>query len=634
MFLYAAWIEKKKDNASVVWVITKLLTAVIFNQKNLPDRIEDLDETLTHHCTREKRLQWVKRINTVVKPRFVRRIIENRLNKDSPIHEKVILSFDEELSYSKTYEKDFPYRQQWSNWYGNHASEPLKIFVPGSGSHSKFEAISEQWGNYDYKGLEEVKEIISYAEAEGRKIRAIGSGHALTPIAQSEDFIVCTHNLNLTQRKAQQFIKPEFLDGFEVEVNFRNEKSKEKHFLFETSGGTKVHQLITALEKDGLALMNKGGSSIQSISGAIATSTHGSGIGLGPLPGMVKSMTLVGKGSKAYRVEPTNGITDRELFLSDPEVQKHDIQLIQDDDTFNAVMVGVGSMGLVFSLIVEVQESYNLYEERMIWEWETLKAKMLEGDLYTFINAHRNFEILINPYIDEKEENPSRKCLLTTRDYAESCEVPPIARRERNYLSSFVSGISISGRLSPWVFNRNSQNIPRMTNNSLARLEDHAKKGGGFEDVSYKVLDQGLGELKFYGYAIEFGFEIEKAFEAVDVITAVCEEAKAYGHYLAAPFSLRYVKHCPGYFSMMNKSDMCMIEIVSVKGVTGTISLMKRIEAELLKIGAVPHWGLSLLPWSKEMVEKAFPHYEDWKKHQAIFGGETFTNPFIKNILD
>jgi hypothetical protein len=160
------------------------------------------------------------------------------------------------------------------------------------------------------------------------------------------------------------------------------------------------------------------------------------------------------------------------------------------------------------------------------------------------------------------------------------------------------------------------------------------KKVVGFEDVSYKVLDQGLGELKFYGYAIEFGFEIEKAFEAVDVITKVCEEAKAYGHYLAAPFSLRYVKHCPGYFSMMNKSDMCMIEVVSVKGVTGTISLMKRIEAELLEIGAVPHWGLSLLPWSKEMVERAFPHYGDWKSHQAIFGGETFTNPFIKNILD
>jgi len=634
MLLFATLIQKKKGNAVISWVVFRLMTAVVFNRKNLPDRIEDLDDSLTHHCTRERRNRWVKRVNFIVQPKWVRRKIESRLNRTVPTHEAVMLSFDKELSYSKIYKSDFPYRQRWSNWYGNHSSEPLKIFVPGSGSHDDFEKISEKWVNYDYKGLQEVKDIIAKAEDEGRKIRAIGSGHALTPIAQSEDFLICTHNLNQTQRRAIQFIKPEYVDGFEVEVNFRNEKSAEKHFLFETSGGTKVHQLITALDKSGLALMNKGGSSIQAISGAIATSTHGSGIGIGPLPSIVKSMTLVGTGGKTYRIEPSNGVTDPELFKADTEVQNHKIELIQDDDTFHAVMVGVGSMGLVFSMIIEVQESYRLYEERRIWDWEKMKAKMQEGDLYAFVNSHRHFEVLINPYIDDTEESPARRCLVTTRNYTHSCKVPPNAQLERNYLSSFVSGISISGRLSSWIFNRNSQNIPRLTNNSLARLEDHAEKGGGFEDKSFKVLDQGLGELKFYGYAIELGFEIDKAFEAVDVIIKVCQEAMEYGHYLAAPFSLRYVKQCPAYFSMMNRSDTCMIEIVSVKGVTGTMSLLKRIEEELIAIGGVPHWGLSLLPWSKEMVSTAFPHYEDWKKHQAKLGGETFTNPFIKNFLD
>ena len=634
MLLFATFIQKKKGNAIISWVIFRLFTAVIFNRKNLPDRIEDLDDSLTNHCTRERRNQWVKGVNFIVNPKWVRRKIETRLNKNSPIHEHVMLSLDNELSYSKIYKSDFPYRQRWSNWYGNHSSEPLIVFVPGNGNHANFEEMSDKWGTYDYEGLQEVKDIIVRAENEGRKIRAIGSGHALTPIAQSEDFIICTHDLNLTQRKATQYIKPEYVDGFDVEVNFQNKASIEKHFLYETSGGTKVHQLISALEKDGLALINKGGSSIQSISGAIATSTHGSGIGIGPLPGIVRSMTIVGKEGKAYRIEPTSGITDRDVFLADQDIQASEIQLIQDDDAFHAVMVGVGSIGLVFSMIIEVQESYRLYEERKVWDWEAFKAKMQEGDLYTFVNAHRHFEVLINPYIDETEDAPARKCLVTTRNYAHSCEVPPNAQRERNYLSSFVSGISISGRLSSWIFNRNSQNIPRLTNNSLIRLEDYAEKGGGFEDVYNKVLDQGLGELKFYGYAIELGFEIDKAFEAVDLIVKVCKEAMEYGHYLAAPFSLRYVKQCPAYFSMMNQYDTCMIEVVSVKGVTGTISLLKRLEAELVGIGGVPHWGLSLLPWSKETVSAAFPNYEDWKKHQENLGGETFTNPFIKNFLD
>ena len=140
--------------------------------------------------------------------------------------------------------------------------------------------------------------------------------------------------------------------------------------------------------------------------------------------------------------------------------------------------------------------------------------------------------------------------------------------------------------------------------------------------------------MKFYGYAIEIGFELDRLFEAVDLIFEICEEAKAYGHYLAAPFSLRFVKQCSAHLSMMNKADMCMIEVVSVKGVTGTISLLMRLERELLKIGGVPHWGLSLLPWTTETVEKSFPQFQEWKKIQATYGGEAFVNHFVKNILD
>lgn len=180
MLLFATFIQKKKGNAIISWVVFRLFTAVVFNRKNLPERIEELDESLTHHCTRERRNKWVNRVNFVVRPKWVRRKIETRLNKKSPSHEHVMLSLDKELSYSKIYKSDFPYRQRWTNWYGNHSSEPLKIFVPGSGSHEDFEKICDKWTTFDFEGLQNVKEIIVRAEDEGRKIRAIGSGHALT----------------------------------------------------------------------------------------------------------------------------------------------------------------------------------------------------------------------------------------------------------------------------------------------------------------------------------------------------------------------------------------------------------------------------------------------------------------------
>ncbi|MEX2569312.1 MAG: D-arabinono-1,4-lactone oxidase, partial [Cyclobacteriaceae bacterium] len=319
----------------------------------------------------------------------------------------------------------------------------------------------------------------------------------------------------------------------------------------------------------------------------------------------------------------------------DKEANEHGIELIQDDEIFRAAQVGIGSMGIVFSLILEVQETYRLFEERILRNWEELKAEMKAGDLHHFINEHRHFEVLINPYKDEdasSEEGRKRKCLVTTRNYSQKTDVPQYAGKVRNYFSSFISGIAISGRLSPWVFNKNHLSIPRMTNNSLKRLIDHGDQGGGYEDISNNVLDQGLGELKFYGYAIEFAFEVERVFEAVDLILKICNESKAYNHLLAAPFALRFVKKCPAHLSMMNRGDMCMIELVSVKGVTGSMPLFKRLERELLKIGAVPHWGLSVQPWYREMVEKAFPLFPEWEKWQEKFGGKTFSNAFLNRI--
>jgi hypothetical protein len=635
MSAFTKFITWKKGNTAVSWVLFGLLIQMIFNRKNVPAHIEILDDTLTNHCSRTKRNRWVGVINFIVTPRFVRRLIENLLNKNMEDHERVILSLDQDLTKDEVFEKGKFHRQKWANWYGNHFSEPLKFFLPGNGNYENFSPNDASCQQYDYKGLEEVSLLVKHAEKEKRKVRAIGSGHALTAVAQCEDFLVCTQEMNMTQRPAKQWIKKAYSDGFDVTVDYCNKKTTEKRYLFETGGGTKIRHLIQALTDHGLALINQGGSSIQSITGAIATSTHGSGIGIGPVSAFVKSMTIVGKEGKIFRVEPGDGITEPEAFNNDEDVKKYGIELIQDDEKFNAVMVGIGSIGIVFSMILEAQPNYRLYEERISYNWEELKAKMGSGDMYEFINAHRHFEVLINPYQDMSaatEDGRQRKCLVTTRDYSDRPNSRQ-AGKERNYISSFISGIAISGRLSPWVFNKNHEAIPAMTNNSIQRLIDHrGDEGGGFEDEARFVLDQGLGELKFYGYAVEFGFPLNKVFEAVDLIIKICEESKAYHHLLAAPFSLRFVKQCDAHLSMMNQHDTCMIELVSVKGVTGSLPLFRRLERELLAFGAIPHWGLSVEPWYRERVEKAFPRFKDWEVQQEFFGGEIFKNIFLERI--
>ncbi len=632
--MQTASLPSPKKKTSVGWAMTLLISNAIFNRAKLPEAVDTLDIALTYNCNRQQRTRWVNRINWVLGPRMGRRMLESRLNRGLPYYERVYLTLDRELSHSKLFFRNQQSRQRWSNWYGNHHSEPKRVCVPGMGTFQGFHKIGkEKKKKFDRIGLKELAILVLRAEKNGRKVKAVGSGHALTAVAQCDDYLVCTHELNQTQRRATEAIKEKYRNGYEVEVNYGNVMKKEKRYLFETSGGTKLEHLIDELESEGLALINQGGSSIQSISGAISTSTHGSGMDIGPFPAFVKSITLVGKGGKIYRVEPTDGITDPVEFEKINESSC--ITLIQDDEQFHAVQVGVGAIGIIFSVIIEAQPKYRLFEERKLYDWEKYKALMQEGDLREFANAHRHFEVLINPYEEMTADGEviPRKCLVTTRNYApEGKDLP--GSQERNYLSSLISGIAISGKLSPWVFNRSYKNMPRMINNSLLRIEDHKDKGGGYEDNSRKVLDQGLGELKFYGYAIEFGFPLDKVFIAVERIIEVCKESAQYDHFLAAPFSLRFVKHCPAHLSMMSQGDMCMIELVSVKDVTGTVSLLKILEKEMLDLGGVPHWGLSLLPWNKETLKKAFPKFEEWKKHQAKFGGETFVTPLWENLLD
>lgn len=216
------FITWKKGNTVVSWVLFGLLVQVIFNRKNVPTHIEVLDDTLTHHCSRTKRNRWVSVINFMVTPRFVRRLIESQLNKNMVDHERVFLSLDKELTKDDFFDKDKPHRQKWGNWYGNHFSEPLRFFVPGDGDYKNFSPKAEACNRYDYQGLSEVSELVKNAEKENRKVRAVGSGHALTAVAQCEDFLVCTQNMNMTQRPAKEWIKEEYKEGFDVEVNYGN----------------------------------------------------------------------------------------------------------------------------------------------------------------------------------------------------------------------------------------------------------------------------------------------------------------------------------------------------------------------------------------------------------------------------
>ena len=176
-------------------------------------------------------------------------------------------------------------------------------------------------------------------------MRAVGAGHSWSDVALTDGYLAEPRNLSGLL---------ELDDG-----TLRDDAPR--HALARVLAGTHLHELNPALERAGLALPQMGGYDAQTISGVVATSTHGSGLGWGPFPDFVRSLELVISGGEVVRVEPAGGITDPQRFaaaLGDTQT------LIQDDDTFWAAVCGIGCMGLVHTLVIEVREKFWLNEVR------------------------------------------------------------------------------------------------------------------------------------------------------------------------------------------------------------------------------------------------------------------------------
>ena len=146
---------------------------------------------------------------------------------------------------------------------------------------------------YQPETLDQIVNIITDAESKNLRVRAVGSGHSWSDIAITDDVL----------------IHPKKLTGIDRPNNLKSTVTNTNQ-LVEVRAGTTLKRLNKGLTKMDLDIKNSGGVDHQTISGAIATGTHGSGIRLPALSGMVKSILMVSAGGKIYRVERTNGISD------------------------------------------------------------------------------------------------------------------------------------------------------------------------------------------------------------------------------------------------------------------------------------------------------------------------------------
>jgi L-gulonolactone oxidase len=140
----------------------------------------------------------------------------------------------------------------WRNWAGNQTADGVTIVHPET--------------------PDQVAAIVREARAEGRRVKAIGSGHSFTGIG-----------------------RPEGPRGIQLVLDrLTGIRSIDRDTgLVTVGGGTPLHRVNDVLAGAGLAMPNLGDIDAQTIAGAISTGTHGTGARFGGLATQVTSLELV-----------------------------------------------------------------------------------------------------------------------------------------------------------------------------------------------------------------------------------------------------------------------------------------------------------------------------------------------------
>ena len=153
---------------------------------------------------------------------------------------------------------------------------------------------------------DEVRRIVAGAH----RVRALGSRHSFTTIADSEELI------SLAELPGEITV-----DATAAEVT--------------APAGTTYAELATVLATRGLALPNLASLPHISVAGAVATGTHGSGSRLGSLGTAVRGL---------------------ELITGDGELRR----VRRGDPDFEGLVVGLGALGIVTAVTLAVMPAYDV----------------------------------------------------------------------------------------------------------------------------------------------------------------------------------------------------------------------------------------------------------------------------------
>jgi hypothetical protein len=279
------------------------------------------------------------------------------------------------------------YAETVTNWARTIEQRPRRVVTPGS--------------------LYELGQAIAETTAAGRHARALGSVWSFSQAVVTPDVAISTAKLGAVLGVARAPWSAAALSRALAPGARRDGRA----YVYVQSGAT-LRVVLAELAKLGLSIGSMGSSAGQRVGGLLATGSHGADFDLPPAVDYVRAIHLVcADGSQRWLERASEPLTTDEGVLRVAE-QLERAEIIRDDATFDACLVSVGSVGVVYALVLEVRDPrYALAEATAQVPWRTVRAALADGTAFETplvpraadpaageSARYRYLELLFNPY--------------------------------------------------------------------------------------------------------------------------------------------------------------------------------------------------------------------------------------------
>ncbi len=426
----------------------------------------------------------------------------------------------------------------WTNWAGNQRATAARVLAPGSAA--------------------EVADAIGAARADGLTVRAAGSGHSFTGVAATDGVRLAPDNLSGLVHA----------DATSRQVTVR--------------AGTTLRHLNAILAGLGLALPNLGDIDAQTIAGALATGTHGTGAAFGALASFVTGLTIV-DGTGVVR----------------------NCSATEHPDVFAAARTGLGALGVLTEVTLSCVDSFTL---RAVERPGRLADVLSTLDERVAGNDH--FEFYWFPYTDRVQTK--------TNTWVPANDTPlPGWRRwlDDDFLSNTVfSGACRLGRRVPAL-------APR-----IAAVEARALSPREYTGASHEVFCT-LRRVRF----VEMEYALPRAAlaEALAALRSIVDTTSVK---VLFPVEVRFSGPDDTWLSHTYGRDSGYIAIHQYAGAPYE-PYFRAFEQAATALGGRPHWGK--LHWREAAdLRGGYPRFDDFLAvRDRLDPDRVFRNDYTDRVL-